>query len=384
MIYRTLFRLVLRRIPPETAHSLAARTLSTFGKVPGFRALLRRFLAAPEGNLEVRAFGLTFPNPLGVAAGTDKNLTWFEELGALGFGFVEVGTVTALPQRGNPRPRIHRVLADRALINSMGFPNNGATAAARRLRKRTGPTLIAVNIGKSKAATEAAGDYRESVRQLAPLADLLVLNVSSPNTPGLRDLQTIDALSSLVREVRVELTAIDADVPLLVKISPDLHDSEIDAIAHAAMELGLAGIVAVNTTTTREGLGPDGVNVSAMPGGLSGPPLKRRAVEVLRRLHRETKGELVLVSVGGVETAADALERIRAGATLVQAYTGFVYGGPLWPSRINRGLMEELRARDVGSIQDLVGSDVCAEGSPGDTAAVGGRVAAIPAHPTSH
>ena len=365
MNWRVLYRLALSRLAPETAHSLAAGSLSVLGRVPCFRALVRRLLAAVDEGLQMRAFGLTFPSPLGVAAGLDKNLTWFEELGALGFGFVEVGTVTALAQPGNPRPRIRRLLGDRALINSMGFPNNGAAAAARRLRHRTGPTLVAVNVGRSRAATDASADYRESVRQLAPLADLLVLNVSSPNTPGLRDIQKLDALSSLVLEVRAELASIGASVPLLVKISPDLADADIDAIAKAAQSLGLDGIVAVNTTTSREGLAC-AADISATPGGLSGAPLKARAVEVLRRLHAITEGNLVLVSVGGVETATDVLERIRAGATLVQGYTGFVYGGPLWPSRINRGLHEHLRATGVAAIQDLVGiDDACPQDGEG-------------------
>ena len=356
MTYRILFKLVLQHIPAETAHSLAGRTMSLLGNVPGFRALLRRLFARADQAIEVRAFGLTFPSPLGVAAGLDKNLTWFEELGALGFGFVEVGTVTALAQRGNARPRIHRLQADRALINSMGFPNKGAAAAAARLRSRTGQTIVAVNIGRSRVATDAIADYRESVRQLAPLADVLVLNVSSPNTPGLREMQTVDALMGLVRGVSAELQKIGETIPLLVKISPDLADAEIDALALAALDLGLAGIVAVNTTTSREGL-PPGTDSGAKPGGLSGPPLKGRALVVLRRLHAITGGRLVLVSVGGVETAADALERVRAGATLVQAYTGFVYGGPVWPSRINRGLIRHLRATGVASIQDLVGTE---------------------------
>ncbi len=382
MTYRILFKLVIQRFPPEAAHAIAARTLSILGKVPGFRTLLRRLFAPADHSLQVRAFGLTFPTPLGAAAGIDKNLRWFEELGALGFGFVEVGTVTALAQRGNRRPRIHRLPADRALINSLGFPNQGAAAAARYLRKRTGQTLIAVNIGKSRAATDAIADYCDSVCLLAAVADLLVLNVSSPNTPGLRDMQTVDALSRLVRAVRAELETVGANIPLLVKISPDLEDAEIDAIAQAALDLGLAGIVAVNTTTSRGGLA-SGADIRAKRGGLSGPPLTRRALEVLRQLHARTKGDLVLVSVGGVETAADVLERIRAGATLVQAYTGFVYEGPDWPRRINRGLIEHLRATGVARIQDLVGADKPVADSQQDPAGSDDQHVAITSHDTS-
>ncbi len=382
MTYRILFKLVLQRIPPEAAHSLAARMLALLGKIPGFRALLRRWLVPTDQSLQVRAFGLTFPSPLGVAAGMDKNLTWFEELGALGFGFVEVGTVTALAQRGNPRPRIHRLTGDRALINSMGFPNKGAAAAARRLQRRSGRAVIAVNIGKSRAAADVSADYREAVRRVAPLADLLVLNISSPNTPGLRDIQAVDALTSLVGEVRAELTVVGATLPLLIKISPDLEDAEIDAIAEVALRLGIDGIVAVNTTTAREGVASN-IALSSKPGGLSGPPLKARALEVLRRLHANTKGDLVLVSVGGLETATDALDRIRAGATLVQAHTGFVYGGPLWPSHINRDLVDLLRTAGVAAIQDLVGSEEGVDSGCDDETVLVTQPVAIGSHTAS-
>ena len=369
--YRTLFDTVLRRIPAETAHALAADTLAGVGRVPGVRTLLARAYAPTDARLEVHALGLTFPSPLGVAAGLDKNATWFEELGALGFGFVEVGTLTARPQPGNPRPRIHRLIADRALINSMGFPNGGAAAAESRLRARSGRTPVAVNIGRSRAARDANADYRESVRRLAPLADLLVLNVSSPNTPGLRELQAVDVLADLVRAVRAELSAIGVTVPLLVKIAPDLTDDQIDAIAHAALELGLDGIVAVNTTTSRAGLAP-GSDLAGQPGGLSGRPLKERSLQVLRRLRAQTDGRLVLVSVGGIETAQDAWERIRAGATLVQAYTGFIYGGPAWPSQINRGLVERLEAAGAASIGEIVGSESAERADGRDAGAAGG------------
>lgn len=383
MTYRLLFTLVLQRIPPEAAHSLAARTLALLGRVPGLRALLGRRLVPTDLRLRVSAFGLTFPSPLGVAAGMDKNLTWFEELGALGFGFVEVGTVTALAQPGNPHPRIHRLTADRALINSMGFPNKGAAAAARRLRKRSGRTLIAVSVGKSRAAADANADYRATVRQVAPFADLLVLNVSSPNTPGLRDMQTAGVLSRLVAEVRAELEMIDTKLPLLVKISPDLEDTEIDAIAEVALELGIDGIVAVNTTTRRDGVASD-IVLSSKPGGLSGPPLRGRAVEVLRRLHAITRGHVVLVSVGGLENATDALERIRAGATLVQAHTGFVYGGPLWPSGINRDLVNLIGATGARTLQDLIGSKAGVDDGRDEEATLVAQPVAIGSRTGSH
>ncbi|HET9125101.1 MAG TPA: quinone-dependent dihydroorotate dehydrogenase, partial [Solirubrobacteraceae bacterium] len=359
MLYRLLYRFVLCRVDPETVHVLTARTLGTLGRIaPGaVRGALRVVsgTGSPDPRLRVRALGLDFPSPLGVAAGLDKNLDWFEELGALGFGYVEVGTITAEPQPGNPRPRIHRLPADRALLNSMGFPNDGADAAARRLRAPR-RTLLAVNIGRSKRAADAEADYRRSVIALAPHADLLVLNVSSPNTPGLRDLQAVEVLRGLVESVRGAMDECEAHPPLLVKIAPDLNDEAIDALAETALELALDGLVCTNTTISREGLASPAA-LTSPPGGISGAPLKRRSLEVLRRVRARVGDRLVLVSVGGVENADDALARVRAGATLVQAYTGFVYGGPGWPAAINRGLAERLTALGAASVQDLVGTE---------------------------
>ncbi len=361
MTYRLLFDLVLRRIDPEHAHELAAGALGLLARVPGGRRLLRALAGAPDPRLEVQAFGRRFPSPLGVAAGLDKNLTWFEALASLGFGYVEVGTVTAQAQPGNPRPRVFRLPADRALINRMGFPNRGAQAAAARLADRHSETIVAVNVGRSKLAPDAEADYRESVRALGPLADLLVLNVSSPNTPGLRDMQAVGALRSLIGAVRAELDALGRRVPLLVKIAPDLADADLDAIADLALELELDGLIAVNTTVRRDGLrSPAGP--SAQTGGLSGAPLAPRALEVLARLRARTGGRVTLVSVGGVSGAEDVWARLHAGATLVQAYTGFVYGGPAWPRRVNRGLADRVRAAGARSIADVVGA--VAPGAP--------------------
>jgi dihydroorotate dehydrogenase len=239
VIYRLVFRLVLQRIDPEVTHAAAARAMRLATRIPGVRAIVRRAFAVRDPRLEVRALGLTFPSPLGVAAGVDKDGGWFEGLGTLGFGFVEVGTVTAAGQEGNPRPRVFRLPADRALLNRMGFPNPGADAVAGRLRRRSGRTVVGVNVGKSRTApVEAAGDdYRASVRRLAPLADYLVINVSSPNTPGLRDMQAVELLRPLVGAVRRELEA-GARLPLLVKIGPDLSDAQVDAVADRALRSG--------------------------------------------------------------------------------------------------------------------------------------------------
>lgn len=359
MLYRALFKLLLQRVPPELAHLLGSRSLRIVACTPGARALLRR-LAFPTdaAALTVRALGLTFPSPLGASAGLDKDADWFEALGAVGFGFVEVGTITPDPQGPNPPPIIRRLPADRALLNRMGFPNGGAAAAAQRLQRRSAETIVGANIGKARATPleQAGEDYRSVAALVAPHADYVVLNVSSPNTAGLRDLGAVERLEPLVLAVRQEL----GDKPLLVKISPDLGDDELDAVAALALKLELAGIIAVNTTVDRSVLSAGAAEQAAGfdGGGVSGPPLSHRAVQVLRRLHDKAGDRLVLISVGGIETPADVWERILAGATLVQAYTGFVYGGPGWPRRINRELARRVRQAGVGSIQELVASGI--------------------------
>lgn len=328
--------------------------------LPPLRALARRWLAPRDPTLRVRALGLDFASPLGLAAGFDKDATGFAGLAALGFGCVEVGTITAEGQPGNPRPRIFRLARERALVNRMGFPNAGAAAAEARLRGRErgpGAPVVGVNIGKTRAADDADADYQASVRLLAPHADYLVLNVSSPNTPGLRDLQAVDRLAALIAAVREALAEAPRPVPLLVKIAPDLSDEDLDAIADLAVRERLDGLIATNTTIDRGCLREPGAADAIGAGGISGAPLKPRALAVLRRLHARTGGQVTLIAVGGIETADDAWERIRAGATLVQAYTGFVYGGPLWPRRINRGLARRVREAGLGGVQAAVGAD---------------------------
>jgi dihydroorotate dehydrogenase len=342
----------LRRLPAETAHEFALTLIRAAGAAPGAAPVLRRVLGPRDPVLRVRTLGLDFPGPLGLAAGFDKDARGVTVLGALGFGFVEVGTVTARPQPGNPRPRLFRLAADRAIVNRMGFNNHGAAAAAARLtrqRRRRSRVIVGVNIGKTRAVPdeEAVADYVASARAVAGVADYVVVNVSSPNTPGLRDLQAVDRLKPLLSAVRDVLDG----VPLLVKIAPDLADEDLDAIADLAVSLRLDGIIATNTTVSRDGLvSPSAEVAAAGAGGLSGPPLRERSLAVLRRLrsraalNTEAGGhQLVLIAAGGIETADDAWERLAAGATLVQAYTGFVYGGPLWPRRINAGLARRLR-----------------------------------------
>src|SRR5690349_849240 len=354
-MYRLLYRMVLRRVPAEAAHLAAFGLIRVFGRVarvPGAARLLGRWLGPREPVLRVRALGLSFPGPVGLAAGFDKDARGTRGLAALGFGFVEVGTVTARAQPGNPRPRMFRLTADRALVNRMGFNNAGAAAAAAALRRsRSGPggPVVGVNIGKTRAAPdeEAAADYAASARAVAAVADYVVVNVSSPNTPGLRDLQAADRLKPVLAAVRAALDASSGGrrVPLLVKIAPDLADADVDAVADLALELGLDGIIATNTTVSRDGLASPPAEVAAAgAGGLAGPPLRARALEVLVRLRARAGDRLVLIAAGGIETPDDAWERLRAGATLVQAYTGFVYGGPLWPRRMHAGLARRLRS----------------------------------------
>ncbi|MBG6237949.1 dihydroorotate dehydrogenase [Mycetocola sp. CAN_C7] len=337
-MYRFFFSHVLSRLDPERAHHLAFTVIKA---VPTIRltAAVRRF-TRPSADLGVDTLGLHFDTPFGVAAGFDKDGEAVLGLGALGFGHVEVGTLTAHSQPGNPRPRLFRLIPDRAVINRMGFNNGGAASAARRLarlRAIPGRPVLGVNIGKSRVVgvDDAIGDYLTSTRLLAPVADYLVVNVSSPNTPGLRGLQELDKLAPLLTAVKRAA----GSTPLLVKIAPDLTDDEVRRIAELAVDVGLDGIIATNTTIARTGLTTPAETVTAAgAGGLSGAPLAARSLEVLRLIRASVPAELCVVSVGGVETAADVAERLAAGATLVQGYTAFLYRGPLWARQINRGL----------------------------------------------
>ncbi|MBF6170642.1 quinone-dependent dihydroorotate dehydrogenase [Nocardia blacklockiae] len=353
-MYSLLLRLMFL-LPPERIHHLAFAALRLATRIPPLRALVAKATVVDDPILRTTAFGVEFPAPLGLAAGFDKDAAGVNAWGPLGFGYAEIGTVTAQAQPGNPAPRLFRLPADRALINRMGFNNHGAAAAAERLRtRRPGGVPIGANIGKTKItpAARAADDYATSATLLGPLADFVVVNVSSPNTPGLRDLQAVESLRPLLRAV---LDCVR--VPVLVKIAPDLSDDDIDAAADLAVELGLAGIVATNTTIRRDGLATPAAEVDAMgAGGLSGPPVAERSLDVLRRLYARVGDKLVLISVGGIETPDQAFERILAGATLLQGYTGFIYGGPLWTRRIHRGLAQRLRAHGYASITDAVGA----------------------------
>jgi dihydroorotate dehydrogenase len=351
VIYDALRRLFFL-VPAERVHTWVFAVLRAVTAVAPVRTLLTRRLAPADPVLASTVFGARFAGPLGLAAGFDKDGRGLHTWSALGFGYAEVGTVTAQAQPGNPPPRLFRLPTDRALLNRMGFNNRGAAELARRLAAHRPAAPIGVNIGKTKATPpeEAVADYVHSTRLVAPLATFLVVNVSSPNTPGLRDLQAVDALRPILAAVRAQTST-----PVLVKIAPDLQDADVDDIADLAVELGLAGIVATNTTVSREGLRTPGVD-DLGAGGISGPPVKDRSVEVLRRLYRRVGDRLVLISVGGIETADDAWERITAGASLLQGYTGFIYGGGLWAKHIHDGLARRLHDGGFAALTDAVGS----------------------------
>ncbi len=364
MLYRSLVRPLLFRLAPETAHEFALHALTTACKPESIRRMVARQLnRAPFGTLE--RCGLSFANPVGLAAGFDKNGAATRELAALGFGFIEVGTVTHLAQPGNPRPRLFRLLQDRALINRQGFNNHGAAALAARLTHARPPCVLGINIGKSRAVdvSEAAADYLASFETVHPHADYITVNVSSPNTPGLRELQRADALAELLsalqrrnRELSARAQRINR-LPLFVKVAPDLAAGELELIVDVARRTEIDGIIATNTTTARDTLKhtPAAIVTEIGAGGLSGAPLRERSTEVIRQLYRLARGSLKIVGVGGIFNAADAWQKICAGACLVQLYTGFIYQGVTAARDINEGLAALLEREGCRSFDEAVG-----------------------------
>lgn len=353
MSYR-LLRPLLFRLPAEAAHELASRTLAGALATRGARAAARKALAVGHPSLATECWGIHFPNPAGLAAGFDKSGAYFNALAALGFGFVEIGTVTALPQPGNPPPRMFRLPADDALLNRMGFNNPGAEAMAARLARTSIEPVLGINLGKSKATSfeQATNDYLRSLELLEPYADYLVVNVSSPNTPGLRQLQEARPLRDLLRALVAQTTR-----PLLLKIAPDLSDEGVDDATDIAVGEGAAGIVATNTTIARQGLRTPPDQLARLgAGGISGAPVRARALQVVGRIYRRTGGTLPIMGVGGIFDADDAWAFIRSGASVVQLWTGFVYGGPLVVRRINLGLAERLERAGLRRLEDAVGS----------------------------
>jgi len=352
-------RSALFRLDAEDAHHFAVGTLGGFEGIG--RPVLRAIFDVEDPRLRSTVFGIDFPNPVGLAAGFDKDGKGFPGLSALGFGFIEIGTVTAHGQSGNPRPRLFRLPADRALLNRMGFNNPGAEEVSRTLAREPSRVVLGVNIGKSKVTPLEAAleDYLTSLELLHPFARYVVVNVSSPNTPGLRKLQEAEPLRQLLQGIVSRAKELRGpELPILVKLAPDLTDPQLDEAVEIALAAGVAGLVAVNTTISREGLRtpPDRVRELG-DGGISGGPVRRRAQEVVSRIRGRTGGSVPIIGVGGIFSAEDAWRRIRAGADLVQVYTGFVYEGPSMVRRINTGLLRRLEREGFASIAEAVGTD---------------------------
>ncbi|MFY7746270.1 MAG: quinone-dependent dihydroorotate dehydrogenase [Erythrobacter sp.] len=344
MLFR-LIRPAIFALDSETGHRLALRALSALpSRAP-----------APAGALAVEVAGLTFPNPVGVAAGFDKDAEVPDALLGLGFGFTEVGSITPLPQAGNPKPRLFRLVEDGAVINRMGFNNGGADAALARLKARAGrPGIVGVNIGANKDSADRIADYAVMARMMAPFSSYLCVNISSPNTPGLRALQDESALTGLLDAVIAARDEAGGTAPIFLKVAPDLEPADIDAIARIAIDKALGALVVSNTTISRPALRS---HHAGETGGLSGAPLRQLATQRLRDFRKATGGAIPLVGVGGIATAEHAWERIRAGASLVQLYSAMVYEGPGLGARIARGLEGLMRRDGFASIAEAVGSE---------------------------
>ncbi|MBV9375893.1 MAG: quinone-dependent dihydroorotate dehydrogenase [Alphaproteobacteria bacterium] len=361
-----LIRPVLRRLPAEAAHALTVRALEA-----GLGSwMVDRAAREPDPPiLAQRLWGLDFSNPVGLAAGFDKDAQVFEPMGQFGFGFVEIGTVTPRPQPGNPKPRLFRLEEDQAIVNRMGFNSAGLSAAIDRLSRRRHDGIIGVNLGKNRDSGDAVADYAEGIRRTAKVADYLVVNISSPNTPGLRELQRRESLRALLDPLLRARDESKRGVPLLVKIAPDLAGEEREDIAAIALEAGIDGLIIANTTVDRPA---EIVSACAREtGGLSGRPLFAVSTALLADIHRLTRGRLPLIGVGGIASAADAYQKIRAGASLVQLYTALVFAGPRLVISIKMGLADLLRAEGFTSIAEAVGTGVVAAHSSGATRAIG-------------
>jgi dihydroorotate dehydrogenase len=362
-LYSAIVRPLLFRLPAETAHHFALASLSFALSAPPVREAARKsYQRSPFGNL--KRFGLTFSNPVGLAAGFDKNGEAADALCALGFGFVEVGTVTSEPQPGNPKPRIFRLPKDRALINRLGFNNSGAKQVVKNLKEQGRDCVLGINIGKSRSVPveKAIPDYLKTLGIVYEIADYIAVNVSSPNTPQLRDLQQPDLLSELLTSLQrrsrelAEKHSLSAPRPLLLKIAPDLNEDEIRAIIAVAQETNVSGMIATNTSINRTGLETSDARVAEIgEGGVSGAPLRERSNQVIRTIYRLTNGTMPIVGVGGVFTAEDAWEKISAGASLIQLYTGFIYEGPSISLQINEGLRAIVSKEGFVSLDEAVG-----------------------------
>jgi dihydroorotate dehydrogenase len=342
-MYKLFLKPIFFLFDPEKIHHFVFASLKFLFRIPGVPVIFRGLFLVKDKRLETKVLGLIFPNPVGLAAGFDKDAKLFDELGAIGFGFIEIGTVTPVAQDGNEKPRMFRLPSDAGLINRMGFNNQGVVAAAERLKHRKTNVIIGGNIGKNKITpNENAGDdYEKCFEALHPVVDYFVVNVSSPNTPNLRDLQEKGPLTELLLRLKKLNSAKQIQRPILLKIAPDLTDGQLDDIIDIVKTTAIDGVVATNTTISRENLRTSNSELTAYgAGGLSGKPLTKRSTEVIRYLSEKSGKTFPIIGVGGIHTAEDAIEKLNAGASLVQVYTGFVYEGPGIAKKICKALLK--------------------------------------------
>lgn len=342
-MYKTIIKPLFFLFQPETIHHLVFKIIKFFSAIPGVSVLIRMVYVIDDNRLEVKLLGLTFPNPVGLAAGFDKDAKLYDELGNYGFGFIEIGTLTPKAQPGNEKPRLFRLPEDEALINRMGFNNEGVDAAVERLKKRKTNIIIGGNIGKNKITPneEAESDYEKCFEALFDHVDYFAVNVSSPNTPNLRALQDKEPLAKLLTRIKKLNSQKSNPKPILLKIAPDLTNEQLDDIIDIVKETKIDGVIATNTTISREGLQTEDSRLETIgAGGLSGKPLTKRSTEVVRYLSTKSNKAFPIIAVGGIHTAEDAIEKLNAGASLVQIYTGFIYEGPGIAKRINKKLLK--------------------------------------------
>ncbi|MFY0594324.1 quinone-dependent dihydroorotate dehydrogenase [Roseivirga sp.] len=342
-MYKSIIRPFLFTKNAEAAHYFAFRWIKRLFNVPGAKAIAEGMYGYTNPKLASECFGLSFKNPVGLAAGFDKDAKISDELSAFGFGFIEIGTITPKPQEGNPKPRLFRLPDDKSLINRMGFNNQGLEAAIERLKVRKSDVLIGGNIGKNKVTPneEAVNDYLICFKGLHPYVDYFVVNVSSPNTPNLRALQEKEPLKHILNSLQEAGKAFDQKKPILLKIAPDLSEDQLLDIVEIVEETGIDGVIATNTTISRDGLRTPSKTIKEIgAGGLSGQAVKERATEVISFLHKKSNGSFPIIGVGGIQTAKDAIDKLEAGASLVQVYSGFIYEGPGMVKRINKGIAQ--------------------------------------------
>lgn len=347
-MYKQIIRPLFFTMDPERVHHLSFSLLRATLALPGMKSFFKKRFVFTHPDLETKLFGLTFPNPVGLAAGFDKDATLYNELEYVGFGFVEVGTLTPVGQDGNPKPRLFRLSEDEGLINRMGFNNGGVEQAVQRLKQRNTKIIIGGNIGKNKLTPNelATEDYVKCFNALFDVVDYFVVNVSSPNTPNLRELQEKEPLKQLLNTLMDLNQQRPSPKPILLKIAPDLSNEQLDDIVEIVQETKLDGLIATNTTIDRSGLSTDASKVEAIgAGGVSGKPVTKRSTEVIAYLHKKSGGSFPIIGVGGISSAEDAIDKIKAGASLVQVYTGYVYEGPALISKINKGILAHRRAK---------------------------------------